>query len=191
MKKICSVPGCNSVHYSNGFCCKHNARFKRHGDPMVVKKTPLGEPLRYFFFSIENASPDSCMLWPYAVRGGYGEVRYQKESWLVHRLALFITTGVVPENQIALHGPCNNKLCFNPLAEHGLHWGSYRENAGDRIRDGTDCRGQNAPLARLSEGDVLNIRCDTRSHSVIADEYPVTKSAIGAIKRRECWRHVP
>lgn len=34
----CSIEGCNNKHWGNGYCIKHNARFKRNGDPNIKYK---------------------------------------------------------------------------------------------------------------------------------------------------------
>lgn len=34
IRGICSVDGCGMPHYGNGFCGKHNRRFKLYGDPL-------------------------------------------------------------------------------------------------------------------------------------------------------------
>lgn len=34
----CSVDGCEEKHCANGYCRTHNYRFKRHGDPTIVKQ---------------------------------------------------------------------------------------------------------------------------------------------------------
>ncbi|KIL79576.1 HNH endonuclease [Bacillus badius] len=36
--KICNVEGCQERHVANGYCRSHNYRFKRYGDPLVVKE---------------------------------------------------------------------------------------------------------------------------------------------------------
>ena len=41
MKKKCSVDDCVSDAIKNGFCNKHNLRFKRHGNPLfITRKSP-------------------------------------------------------------------------------------------------------------------------------------------------------
>jgi len=42
MKKKCSVHDCCSEAVKNGFCNKHNLRFKRHGDPLFITRRPPG-----------------------------------------------------------------------------------------------------------------------------------------------------
>lgn len=42
MKKKCSVSDCCSDVVKNGFCNKHNLRFKRYGDPLFITRRPPG-----------------------------------------------------------------------------------------------------------------------------------------------------
>lgn len=42
MKKKCSVSDCCSDAVKNGFCNKHNLRFKRHGDPLFITRRSPG-----------------------------------------------------------------------------------------------------------------------------------------------------
>jgi hypothetical protein len=37
MATVCSFGDCGERHYAKGFCNKHWARWKKHGDPSVVK----------------------------------------------------------------------------------------------------------------------------------------------------------
>lgn len=39
--KVCSISDCQNRHYANGYCSKHRARWKRHGDPLVLKQLPV------------------------------------------------------------------------------------------------------------------------------------------------------
>jgi hypothetical protein len=43
-QRLCQIDGCEKKHKSNGYCGTHLARWKRWGDPMVVKKRPNGTP---------------------------------------------------------------------------------------------------------------------------------------------------
>lgn len=36
--RICSIPECKKKHAAHGYCWSHFGRFKRHGDPLVVKR---------------------------------------------------------------------------------------------------------------------------------------------------------
>lgn len=41
--RTCTVPGCPEPHHGNGFCGKHNARWRRTGDPQGVRRVPTAE----------------------------------------------------------------------------------------------------------------------------------------------------
>lgn len=41
-KKICSIEGCNRPTRAHGWCLMHHGRWRRHGDPMVLKQRPNG-----------------------------------------------------------------------------------------------------------------------------------------------------
>ncbi len=38
--RLCSISGCNHHHYGKNFCSKHYERWRKHGDPSVVKSVP-------------------------------------------------------------------------------------------------------------------------------------------------------
>ena len=38
----CSVIGCDEKHNAKGYCTMHYARWKEHGNPLIVQKTPAG-----------------------------------------------------------------------------------------------------------------------------------------------------
>ena len=42
--KICSVNGCDSKHYSKGYCRKHYRKFTKYGNPLVTK-LPRRDPI--------------------------------------------------------------------------------------------------------------------------------------------------
>lgn len=56
-----------------------------------------------------------------------------RKSYRVHRLALSISTGVEPDQDIYACHICDNRPCFNPAH---LYWGDASKNAGDYARRG-------------------------------------------------------
>ena len=68
-KKVCKVEGCNNKHLAKGYCAKHYERFRKYGDPIVVRKKNIihtkknstlskniiGKNSFYFFISIKRA----------------------------------------------------------------------------------------------------------------------------------------
>jgi hypothetical protein len=45
--------------------------------------------------------------------------------------------------------------------------------------------------AKITESDIPKIRSDSRSQSIIAEEYGITQTTVSGIKRRKLWAHVP
>ena len=43
--KICSIEGCDKEIASKGYCIKHYTRFRRYGDPLIVKRNREHDPI--------------------------------------------------------------------------------------------------------------------------------------------------
>jgi len=139
--KLCSIDGCGNPHFSKGYCSTHHSRYKKHGSPHVVTMTPVGEPLMFLKDSVATATPDECIIWPYAMcKTGYGSINIEGKRWSTHRYALILFTGKNPVDKCALHAPviCHNRACINP---YHLRWGTHKENAQDRILDRASAQG--------------------------------------------------
>lgn len=81
-----------------------------------------------------------------------------------------------------------HRHCVNPA---GLRIGTPAENQQDRIRDGTDCRGEKAPNAKLTEVQVREIM----SLRIIPQEarakmFNVSRGAIKDIDLGKTWKHL-
>jgi hypothetical protein len=72
----------------------------------------------------------------------------------VHRLVLEAFVGPRPDGLVCRHldGNCENNRLDN------LEWGTQAENARDRIRHGTQCRGLTNGRSKLTEEQVMAIR---------------------------------
>lgn len=88
---------------------------------------------------------------------------------------------------------------FDSLSEE--EWNEYRrkiseswEGLSEQERFYRSAYGEKAPAAKLTADDAKEIReryeCEAVSYGDLADEYPVSKSAIAQIVRRETWKHV-
>ena len=169
-----------------------------------------------FWRRVIKAGKDNCWIWTGARdRDGYGlflvktSDRPDGQRICMHaqRFAWLSTTGPIPEGMHVLHR-CDNPSCVN--IEH-LFLGTNEDNAADRHRKGRDAKGDRHgwvtkpermgnrgshagmpgeanPSAKLTTTIVGEIRKDSRPGWVIAKEYGVSKSLIGAIRRREIWR---
>jgi hypothetical protein len=108
----------------------------------------------------------------------------------IHRLVLEAFVGKRPKGMECRHfpdrDPSNNSLS-------NLQWGTCKENQADRIVHGTDVRGTNHRLAKLTEEDVREIRSELAvgwSQTACAKKRGLHKTTISQIARGVTWRHV-
>lgn len=135
-----------------------------------------------------GTEPDACWLWTGCIRtDGYGSFRIAGKRHVTHRLMLARKLGrALGKGMMALHS-CRNRHCCNP--DH-LREGTQVENMADRVRDGTDNRGENSASSKLTEDQVRAIRADPRTQRVIAAEYGITGSNVCCIKLMQTWKHL-
>jgi hypothetical protein len=67
-----------------------------------------------------------------------------------------------------------------------------KENSADRVLHGTDLRGEDAPVSKLTESDVSAIIAleGVMTQSQIATLFGVSQTAISKILRGVIWAHV-
>lgn len=145
------------------------------------------EEARDRFFSKVNKT-DSCWLWTSAKhRNGYGCFTMNKKDNSAHRLSWLLAGHTIPEGHLIRH-KCRNRHCVNP--EH-LETGTYKENQMDRVRDGTDSRGEKHGQSKLTEDQIRAIRArHTENQRGLAKEYGVSQRAIFDIIHRRTWKHL-
>lgn len=129
-----------------------------------------------------------CWLWTASViRTGYGRILGSgRQLELAHRLAWMLYRGPIPDDLNVLH-KCDVPGCVNP--DH-LYLGTPKQNAVDRVIRGRQPRGENMPISRLTEKDIVPIRQSTIGTQALAKLYGVGKRTIGQVRARETWRHV-
>lgn len=145
-----------------------------------------------YSYTIQNGS---CMDWMGGTdRKGYGCVNWKGKNKRAHRLSYELIYGEIPKGFLICHS-CDNPLCINP--KH-LWAGTSKQNTLDMMSKGRGnmIKGQrlkNSPLrpfAKLSEGDVRNIRKRLSSGEkavTIAKSYNVSDRTIGDIKTGKNW----
>jgi hypothetical protein len=77
---------------------------------MSKKNTPED-----FWARVSNVGKeDICWEWQGHIRcpGGYGDIKFQGKRWTAHRLAHFLTYGLIPQSKVK--HTCDNPLCCNP-----------------------------------------------------------------------------
>jgi hypothetical protein len=128
-----------------------------------------------------------CWLWLGCKdRCGYGLIRYNYKNEKIHRMIWFIYNKIIPQGHIIRH-KCKNKNCCNP--DH-LETGTMKENQQDRIRDGTDQRGENGFHAKLTAEQVREIKVSTKTQTELAQEYSVCRATIWDILHNKTWKHI-
>lgn len=133
-----------------------------------------------------------CKIWDGSRQVfGHGNITVNGQRKLVHRLAWETLRGPIPEGLDCLHN-CpggDNPACWN--VDH-LWLGTQGDNNADRDRKGRQVapRGEQHGCAKLTVKQVLAIRSDGRLNYKIADEYGVSFSQVGRIKRRDAWGHL-
>ena len=127
-KAKCKVSGCKQKHKAKGYCEFHWDRKKRGSDLRAPKKTSNGSRLKFIMDTVANPPKDKCVIFPYALTNGYGAVLYKGVQRSASRVALMLYTGENPADKEACHGPCHNRACINPHPDHGMRWGTSKDN---------------------------------------------------------------
>jgi len=136
-----------------------------------------------------DSSEEGCWLWTGVLNGsGYGTFCFKGENKGigVHRISFVLSGEIIPTRYIVRH-KCRNRHCVNP--EH-LETGTTRDNMMDRVRDGTDARGEKCSTSKLKNNDILKIREWTGRKDTLAKMYGVSKSLITMICNRTIWKHI-
>ena len=112
----------------------------------------------------------------------------QRRFFTIHKLILISHVGP-SHGRVARHkdGVRSNSILSN------LRWGSYQDNADDRLIHGTDCRGVKHPSAKLSEDQVRDIRsraAEGERHHLLAKEFNVNKVTISRVVNRQRYANV-
>lgn len=126
---------------------------------------------------------------------GYLIVCLRKEgkqlTQYVHRLVAVAFLGQPPEGYVVCHGP-KGQQC-NKVTN--LSWGTMKKNHGpDKLRDGTDGRGEKHPKAKLNEMQVRVIRrlieSKTMTSREIGEIFGVSRQTVNCIKAGRNWSHL-
>ena len=130
-------------------------------------------------------------LKPDCLRSGHKQVTLQpdRRRVLVHRLVLETFVGPCPEGMECCHidGDASNNWL------HNLRWDTRKANAGDRIKHGTQTRGEIMWAAKLTAPLVLAMRSDRAaglSYPKLVKKYRISLSQVHRIVTRQSWAHV-
>jgi hypothetical protein len=138
-----------------------------------------------FWATIDVRGPDEC--WRSVTgtldRDGYAHYKWMGKRSIRHRVAYYLAYGVWPE-PAALH-TCDVPDCCNPAH---IYPGTQAQNMADRKARGRyRLRGEASGHAKLTWGQVAEIRTSTDSAILLARRYGVNRSHIYRIKSGKQW----
>ena len=124
-------------------------------------------------------------------RDGYAErIPVGKDRYRPHNYALRLTAGDPPPDRPEAAHTCRMKACVNPAH---LSWKSVKGNAQDRLRDGTQNRGENHGGAKLTADDVREmhrLRAEGWIQKDLGERFGIGQPQAGRILRGEKWAHL-
>lgn len=185
----CRVEGCNGpvLNSPSQLCSRHYQRWRRNGS--TKRRRERAGAAMQFILSITD-SQDACLIWPFGTDGyGYGYLRDGSRMTRSHVFVCKRFHGQKHLPNLEVAHSCGNPACVNP---RHLRWATRTENQHDRLKHGTDSRGEKHSNARLSRQDIEEIR-DLRGglkQSEIAEQFGVSSSHICEIQKRRKWKHV-
>lgn len=183
----CSVKGCNGRVTGRGWCAKHYWRFRTYGD---LNHTGIVPAEDRFWVKVDRSG--SCWLWKAGRRGdGYGAFQVEsKKQVSAHRYSYALHHGEIPKGMVVMHS-CDQPLCVNPAH---LKLGTNRENAVDSARKARRPRGSWNHQAKLTEGQVLDIRAQYAAGGVsqkeLAAGFGISSALVSFIVTRKAWKHI-
>lgn len=169
-------------------CNLHYLRKRRHGSPSVRKRVANGGVLAWINDVALKHEVHGCLDWPFyrSARTGYAYMNFRGRPHHAARVICILAHGEPPFAGAEAahscgrgHEGCVSKGC--------LSWKTAKENSGDKFRHGTVKRGEQMPLARLTEDQVLSIFRDVRPQTEIASEYKCAQQTVGKIKTGHAW----
>jgi len=135
-----------------------------------------------------------CWDWQGCIQSnGYARVTFEYVTMGAHRLSYLAFKGLIPKGHDVCH-KCDNRKCVNP--EH-LFIGTRLDNMKDAVSKSRQSkgdklsiprRGDKSYLAKLTWGQVREIRASTLTTRQLANIYHVSADNIRRIKNNNTWR---
>ena len=162
------------------------SEWARGGSPRGGQRRPLIRRAGDFWHELVGVPNNRG--YPHVVLSGGGR---QRRTVAVHSLVALVFLGPPPPGKFQVRHLDGNP--GNPSLDN-LAWGSPRENGADRLRHGTDCRGERSGQAKLTEDAVREIRKiwgAGGSTIALARRFGVSPGTIVSAAVRRSWSHVP
>lgn len=135
------------------------------------------------------------ILKPRPDSNGYLRVCFYKNGkgidFLIHKLVAEAFIGPCPKDKEVNHKDGNKQFNYFKNLEYITH----KENIKHAYKLGLNShRGENCHFSKLIKKDVVRIRSmyetGIYTHENIANEFNVSRRAIGSIVKRKCWKHI-
>jgi hypothetical protein len=130
-----------------------------------------------------EGAPEECWLWEGTVDPSNGYGRYGKRR--AHVVACEAAHGPKPGKGGVRHS-CDVKLCVNP---RHLQWGTQSQNCRDIAVRGLR-KGERAPVVKLDDDKVREIRSSTETTKALAEKFGVHYVTIHDVRKGRTWTHV-
>lgn len=183
---VCAVDDCSNTAICKGFCSPHYARWYRYGDAEYVPKSET----RAFIEQAICYKDEDCLFWPFPFKWPrHVYIRINEKQIPVTRYICEKVHGNPPtlKHEAAHSCGMGHLVCVNP--KH-LRWATRTENQADRLIHGTHNRGEKCGAAKLTEGDVREIRKMLNNgidYKDIAESFSVNRATIHHIWRGTTW----
>jgi hypothetical protein len=174
------------IDYAPGYRVSSWGRFQSCRELVHVKGGSRGETLTVLSGEWKDLNPS---LW----RGGYLMASFmvggRHRKRVVHRIVLEAFLGPMPPGFLCRH--LNGVKTDNRL--ENLAYGTHKSNAADRHEHGTSMIGDRNHAAKLTPGDVLDLRRrreQGESYARLGVAFGIAASSACSIALRQTWKHV-
>lgn len=187
--KPCKVEGCGKPSGYKGMCQAHYRRLQVRGDVSDEALHPRYRRIQKWMDAHVSYDGDDCLKWPFNVNNnGRGAATLNGAMMSAPRAMCLLAHGEppTPEHETAHSCGKGHEGCINP--KH-LRWATSVENQADKIEHGTIVRGEAVNTAKLTEGDVREIRRigGTMNRVTIAAMFGVSPYTIYEVQTRRSW----
>lgn len=199
MPNNCIVENCEEKHAAKGYCSKHYVRFRRNGNPLVVKNIH-GDDQERFLSYCEMDESIGCLVWTGTKNpNGYGQICINGKTVYTHRYSYEFYHGPIPLT-LQVHHSCNrgHLSCVDP---RHLVVGTHRQNMEHMVHSDRSLKGEKHHGARLNEYKVHQIRrvmkkrpsdvSETKWMKRLAGVYKVSWQTIYSVVIGNTWSHLP
>lgn len=182
----CSIDGCDRARYRRGWCSRHYQRWQAHADPLAGG--PYRGEVAATFKQLVTIETDECVLWPHGQQGnGYGQINIGGRIQRTHVLACEYHHGPKPSPKLEVAHSCGVRHCMN--GRH-LRWATIAENQADRVKHGTDNRGERCASAKLTAPQVIEILASNERGIDLAARFGISQQTISSIRHHRTWLHL-